>query len=77
MGAFSDANACMFTNKVQLPLSKRARALKKILGKLKYTDTKSWASKWHDFLAVDGNIVTYKKNIPKRISFILVEFMMG
>ncbi len=40
---------------------------KKILGKLKYTDTKSWASKWHDFLAVDGSTVTYKIDITKSI----------
>ncbi len=67
----------MFTNKVQLPLSKCTRVFKKILGKLKYTDTESWALKWHDFLAVDGNIVTYKTAIPESISMILVESMMG
>ncbi len=49
----------------------------KKLGKLKYTDTESWALKWHDFLAVDGNTVTYKTDITKSISMILVEPMMG
>ncbi len=58
-------------------MSKCARVLKKNLRKLKYTDTESWALKWHDFLAVDGNIVTYKIDIPKSISMVLVEPMMG
>ncbi len=70
MGAFNDAKTCMFTNKVQLPLSKCARVLKK-LGELKYTE--SWALKWHDFLTVDGNTVTYKRDSPENISVILVE----
>ncbi len=58
-------------------MSKCARVLKKNLRKLKYTDTESWALKWYDFLAVDGNKVIYKTAIPKSISMILVEFMMG
>ncbi len=67
----------MFTNKVQLPLSKCARVFKKILGKQKYMDTKSWALKWYDFLTVDGNKIIYKTDIPKSISMVLVEIMMG
>ncbi len=39
----------------------------KKLGKLKYTDTESWALTWHDFLAVDGNTVTYKIDITKSV----------